>query len=286
MSDKERSSSSRKGLFLLVLAAIVGGLAYFAYQRQFNVRGAYELARESTGEAATTAKVKTAFALSSRVSAFDIDVDTQGGVVRLEGQLPSEETRKIAVAIAEGTAGVVRVEDQLTVDPEAQPSEELESLRDRVRDLEVQIALVEALSRAPELSTRSVTVAVRDGVVTLEGRVQDAAEREGAEQIAASLDGVVEVENELEVTGGDRPAPESEESVAKRAEFALFATDAFDLERLNVRVEDGVAALTGEVRSQAERLLAERVVADVDGIDRVDNQLEVLSVFREAELEL
>lgn len=288
MSDEndprnDRPHKSRWIAFIAVLALLVGALAYLVYDRQVNVRGALELLKEGSEEAATTASVKTALALSRRVSAFDINVDTQGGVVRLEGTVPSEEVREIAVAIARDTAGVESVEDRLLIDPEARPSEEIARLKDRIRDLEIQTALTSALSHAPDLSSRNLSTAVADGTVTLEGTVEDSAEKQGAERIASSIEGVVDVVSHLEVSSPrEATAAESENGLAKRAEFALFATDAFDLERIHLRVEDGVATLTGEVRSQAERLLAERVVADVEGIDRVDNQLEVLAVFREA----
>jgi hypothetical protein len=66
-------------------------------------------------------RVKAALALSSTVSAFDIDVDTQGETVRLRGQVPSEEVRDLAVAIAKDTLGVDSVTDELLIDPAARP---------------------------------------------------------------------------------------------------------------------------------------------------------------------
>lgn len=280
-ADERRPRRRRKiAVFFVVLALLLGGLAYLAREDRVDVRGAVELAKETTEEAATTARVKAALALSRRVSAFDIDVDTQGGVVRLEGEVPSEEVRDVAVAIAEDTSGVVSVEDRLFIDPEARPSAELEQLRRQVRDLEAQIALRNALDRAPDLSEREIEVSVEDGVVTLSGKVDDPTERSGAERIASAVEGVRDVENQLEVSRAASLPPD--DGLKKRAEFALFTTDAFNLELIEIRVEEGVVTLSGDVRSEAERLLAERVVADVDGVQSVENRLEVLALYSEA----
>jgi len=44
---------------------------------------------------------------------------------------------------------------------------------------------------------------------------------------------------------------------------------------IDVDVENGVATLTGDVESDVDRDLAEQVAKDIDGIQRVDNQLQV-----------
>lgn len=46
-----------------------------------------------------------------------IDVDTRDGVVTLTGQVASAVAKEHAIAIAQLTEGVRRVEDRLTVSP-------------------------------------------------------------------------------------------------------------------------------------------------------------------------
>ena len=70
---------------------------------------------ETSKDAATTARVKTALALSKSVSAFDINVDTRQGAVTLRGQVPSEEMKLVAERVAQGVEGVLSVENILTV---------------------------------------------------------------------------------------------------------------------------------------------------------------------------
>lgn len=284
---KNRTQGKRWPIYAAIVVALVGIGAYFAYQRDWDVRGAYRLARSASEEAATTARVKAALALSSTVSAFDIDVDTQGDMVRLRGQVPSDQVRDLAVAIAEDTSGVDSVSDELLIDPAARPSREIERLRSRVADLEIRAAIESALRRNADLKPEDITVQVKDQQVSLTGTVEDEAEKFGAERLAASTDGVKGVSNSITVaspspqesSSSARTAEESAHQIEKRVEFELFAADAFDLERLEVRAdESGAVILTGEVRSPAEKLLAARIASDVDGVESVNNQLEVLTL--------
>lgn len=282
--DDSQRPRRRWSLVLAILVILAGVAAYLAYRQDYDFRGALRLAESASKEAATTASVKAALALSRKVSAFDIDVATQGGIVRLRGEVPSEEVRQLAVAIAEDTMGVERVEDQLVVDAAARPNPELVRLRKRVADLEIETTLTRLLLGHPDLAERNLRAVVEDRRVTLTGTVRDAAERDGAEQVVAAIEGVREVVNELEVENAP-PAAESEEHLlAERAEFALYASDAFNMDGIEVRASDGNVILRGNVRSQAERLLAQRIVADVEGVDEVANELEVLTIPYDARL--
>jgi osmotically-inducible protein OsmY len=70
-------------------------------------------ARELAGDAAVTARVKTTLAADARLSAVDINVDTQDGVVTLKGRAPDEAARKHATELVKGVKGVSKVDNQL-----------------------------------------------------------------------------------------------------------------------------------------------------------------------------
>jgi hyperosmotically inducible protein len=73
----------------------------------------------STGAAisdsALTTKVKAQMLANTTLREAGISVTTNNGVVTLSGQVPSEETRRLAVDLVRNTGGVSRVEDQLRV---------------------------------------------------------------------------------------------------------------------------------------------------------------------------
>ena len=65
--------------------------------------------------AASTSKIKAKMALDDLVKAADIDVDTDGSVVTLTGDVGSAEERRRALRIARETDGVTKVVDHLRV---------------------------------------------------------------------------------------------------------------------------------------------------------------------------
>jgi osmotically-inducible protein OsmY len=265
----------RKVLVVLVLiAAIAGAGGYFAHTRGWNIPFI-----GSTEDAATTAKVKTALALSKTVSAYDLEVTTEAGVVTLTGRVPSETAKSLAGEIARDVKGVAEVRNEIAVDPTAQPSSE--SMR--VEDLEIKTAILEAFARSPELAGKRIDVRVDNRMVTLSGAVETTAQRNGAEQTARAAQGVAGVTNDLVVTDplaatetlSPKPIMDPDSELSKRVEFELYRTGAFDTQTLRIRAESGTLTLSGTVRSRAEQLLAERIAQSAEGVGKVVNELKV-----------
>jgi hyperosmotically inducible protein len=72
-------------------------------------------AEEAVTAAALTSKIKAKMALDEVVKASDIDVDTEGSVVTLTGDVGSADERQRTVRIATETAGVTKVVNHLNV---------------------------------------------------------------------------------------------------------------------------------------------------------------------------
>jgi len=68
---------------------------------------------EAVTAAALTPKIKAKMALDDVVHATDIDVDTEGSVVTLTGEVGSADERRRALRIASETDGVTQVVDRL-----------------------------------------------------------------------------------------------------------------------------------------------------------------------------
>jgi hyperosmotically inducible periplasmic protein len=66
-------------------------------------------------DAALTAKIKSKMALDDTIAAIDIDVDTSGAVVTLNGYVHDAQQRDRALQLARETKGVVSVVDRLTI---------------------------------------------------------------------------------------------------------------------------------------------------------------------------
>ena|SRR5438105_5169644 len=78
-----------------------------------SLQGAAYAAKETSHDAALTTKVKTALALSKRIPSGQITVDSEGDIVTLRGEVPSEEVRNLAESIARDVSGVREVHNHI-----------------------------------------------------------------------------------------------------------------------------------------------------------------------------
>lgn len=267
-------------VIVVVIALILAGGGFYVYNHGWKKPERLSSIFSSSGDPATSRKVKTALGLSKRLAGFDINANASDGVVTLTGQVPSEDAKSLAGEIARDTPSVKDVKNEITVDPGAQPSSESV----HVEDLEIRVAILEALTKSHELGGKNIDIKVDNRTVTLSGTVDTPAQREGAEQIARGADGVSGVTNNLAVTNPqaatEPPAtspspPDSNADLPKRVEFELFKTNAFNTQTIQVRADDGAVTLSGTVRSRAEQMLAERVAQSVSGVKKVRNELTV-----------
>jgi BON domain-containing protein/PRC-barrel domain protein len=109
----------------IVLALILAGLLWMAYlvstrgwegtkeQLANTFSGAAYAMKETSLDATLTAKVKTALSLNKNVPAAQINVDSEGDVVTLRGEVANDEVRSIAEKVAADTPGVGAVHNHL-----------------------------------------------------------------------------------------------------------------------------------------------------------------------------
>lgn len=154
------------------------------------------------------------------------------------------------------------------------------------RDLRRQVGIRTALSLNKHLDGTEIEVTVRDAAVELRGKVRTQAQLNLAEEIAASIEGIAKVRSRLLVdpTLPDPNAADGERSLGQRLDDITAETRARtalalhrDIKRgeVDVDVMKGEARLTGTVPSWAARELAGKVVEDVEGVNRVNNELRV-----------
>ncbi len=258
---------------IVLILLIVGGVLIYQRDGATSLGDTFRSVKEGSQDAATTSKVKTALMLSKHVSAFDVKANTSRGEVTLTGEVPSEETRRLAGAITQDTSGVTAVHNKLTVNPAARGNQEMEQLGDRVADLEIKTLVIDQLGRSSELKDKRLTVQVSKRMVTLDGAVDTPAQKRAAEQIVLQAPGVQGLAGQLTVANAAAVPESADEKLARRVEFELYSTRALPLQSVQIRSQDGTVILAGPVTSRAEKLLAERVTQSVDGVKRVVNNL-------------
>jgi len=261
------------GIAIVLIVLIVGGVLIYKRDAARSLGDTLRSVKETSQDAATTSKVKTALLLSKHVSAFDVKASTNRGEVTLTGEVPAEETRRLAGAITQDTSGVTAVHNNLTVNPAARGNQEMEQLGDRVADLEIKTLVLDQLGRSPELKDKQIKVQVSKRIVTLDGAVDTPAQKRAVEQMALQAPGVQGLAGQLTVANAAAVPESADEKLARRVEFELYSTRALPLQSVQIRSQDGTVILSGPVTSRAEKLLAERVTQSVDGVKRVINNL-------------
>lgn len=199
-----------------------------------------------------------------------IDVSVSAGNVILSGTVHSQAEQDAVRRIAAGVKGVKAIESRLELDREEARSDE--QLRSEIsRRLES-----DAL-----LHDEPVTVAVKDGVVTLGGSVTSALEKKRASDLSR-IAGVVHVDAgqlEVDLTHNDAikeaKTPPTDEEITRAVEAALLQDPRVLSFKPVVSVEDGVVTLTGSVGNLKAKRAAEADARNTFGVRRVKNYLKV-----------
>jgi hyperosmotically inducible protein len=260
-------------VLVLVLVLLVVGAVYYIFARNSSIQNAFHSIQESTQDAATTSRVRTALLLSKQVSPFDIKVQTIQGEVTLEGQVPSEQVKTVAGAIAQDTSSVKQLHNNLSVNPSIERNPDREHLGERVADLEIKTLVADALSKNADLAEQHITTEVKGRTVTLGGTVQTVSQKNTADQIAWQVPGVQGLMDNLSLSEAQAMPESADDKLARRVEFELYSTKAIPLKTVQIHADNGIVTLTGTVSSRAEKLLAEKTAKSVEGVRRVVNGL-------------
>ncbi|MCA9062478.1 MAG: BON domain-containing protein [Planctomycetaceae bacterium] len=168
------------------------------------------------------------------------------------------------------------------------------------------------------LNGYDVEIEVRDGVATLEGNVRDATHRALATRVAGSIAGIQRVENNLRYVppGGEVQQASVEQADRRVTQAAVFSGADEHVQRveqvtnrvpagmdnqqvanqiagalgqagfvgydIEVRYNNGVATLGGNVGTLEQRQAASAIVSQIPGITSVENMLQVNPVQQTA----
>jgi len=211
--------------------------------------------------------IKAVLARHMRLSALDIKVETRGDTVFLRGVVEVLAEKLYAEEVVKYLKGVQRVENQLTVVPAETVSEK--HLEEEIQGL---------FRRSTRLA--GVAVSVRQGVVYLEGKVETPADEDLARNLVARVKGVRDVVSRLEIVAEETIA---DADIVAAVEAALDNSGEVDSGAISVRIKGGVVYLSGWVENNSVKEDLTRVVAGVEGVRRVINNLLVEEEQSEAD---
>ncbi|MGA9535790.1 MAG: BON domain-containing protein, partial [Desulfobacterales bacterium] len=127
------------------------------------------------------------------------------------------------------------------------------------------------LIKDPATPADDITVSAANGIVTLNGTVDNIMAKERAEAIAETVKGVRAIVNRIVVTAPFR----SDADIEKDVKQALIWDSATESWEISATVKDGVATLNGAVDSWQEKILAGKVVKGVRGVKGIENNIAV-----------
>jgi osmotically-inducible protein OsmY len=152
-----------------------------------------------------------------------------------------------------------------------------------MNDESVQRNVLAELKWDARVSPNEIGVVVKNGIVTLTGRVDSYVKKWSAEEAAHRVRGVKAVANELEVKlpGSDE---RTDEDIAASAISSLKWNVSLAADDIELTVSKGWVTLKGDVEWNYQKTEAERVVRNLRGVKGVTNLLTVKPRVRPDEL--
>ena len=239
------------------------------------------------------AKVKAALIADQDINGLRIDVDTLNHHVTLSGSAQTPDQVRKAESIAASIAGVNSVDNQIELREQPDPPQVTIRTRLNVVDAGIDRTAGEFIDDA-WINAKVKTLLMRDesvpglqinvdtfnGVVTLRGQLTDPDVASRAVKLAASVDGVKSVKDELQVpndgAAGRRaanPKADSDLEITSKVKAALGANPG--MKDIEVETQSGVVTLQGQLHRMDEVATAGEIALGTEGVDSVNNQLTV-----------
>jgi osmotically-inducible protein OsmY len=248
-------------------------------------------------DASLTTSVQAKYYGDPAVRGRDIRVVTENGVVTLNGTVESDAARQQAVSLARQVPGVTRVEDQLRVETAAatesaaRPGPTDTPTGTAGTDETITPAWITTKIQAQyfvnaEVKPWNVDVTTgNNGVVTLEGEVETAADKAEAVRIARETDGVTRVEDRLRVKGesanpaaGVAPVPNLERPdiwLTAKIQSKYFLDDEVKGHEIDVNTNNGIVTLEGSVANESRKRQAVALARNTEGVKDVVDRLTI-----------
>jgi osmotically-inducible protein OsmY len=141
-------------------------------------------------------------------------------------------------------------------------------------DSQLQQDVSDELRWEPSVQATHIGVSVKDGVVTLAGRVDSCSEKWGAERAALRVYGVKALATELTVQLPG-PSQRSDADIARSVENVLEWNSTVPAGTVKVKVEAGWVTLAGDVDWQYQRTAAIDSVRHLLGVVGVSDQISI-----------
>jgi len=229
------------------------------------------------------ADVRATLARDQATDSWQIEVDSERGVVTLRGEADSWHEMRLAETIAKGVTGVALVNNRIEVSESEERS-----------DAEIRTDIESALQWESRIDDGLIEVDVAEGNVRLTGSVGSAFEKRLADE-KSHVVGVKSVESgdlniawwaRNDMLRKDLLTGRNDEATRKAILDAFLVDPRINALQPSVEVANGVATLTGTVESLKAKRAAAKDAANTTGIWRVRNYLKVRPAEQRSDAEV
>lgn len=140
-----------------------------------------------------TTRVKSALLDDASVKSFDLKVETRKGEVMLSGFVDNWSQVERAISVTRSVSGVKSVDNKVSFKGAAT------SLGNKVDDAVITTKVKAALLADPSIKSLDIAIVTRQGGVQLSGFVNNQTQIDRAIEVARSIDGVSNINNEMSI---------------------------------------------------------------------------------------
>lgn len=141
-------------------------------------------------------------------------------------------------------------------------------------DVEIQQDVIDELKWEPILDASEIGVTVKGGVVTLSGTVSTYSKKMAAERAARRVQGVTALAEDIEVVffAGTM---HTDTEIAQAAVQAIKSQASLADQHIQIKVEEGVVKLEGQVEWEYQRNEAKKAMENLKGVRSVINLINI-----------
>jgi len=207
-------------------------------------------------------KIVNRFSRDCRIDPAQIKVTVSCGNVALYGSSPSLSLSKKAEEITRAVPCVRSVVNELEI--------QYTPANKAPQDGDLEHTIETLFHWNAELDDSEIMVFVAEGLVIIEGSVDTYWEKRRAEDLTATLMGVLSIENKLAVNPYDKIP---DKLIADEIMMPLNRDPALDAEKLKLEVVDGIVTISGSVSNRMDRRKVHDAAARTQGVKEIKDRL-------------
>ena len=206
--------------------------------------------------------VKDRLTWNNEIDETQIDVSVSDGIATLKGCVTSFPEKILAEIESSMVVGIISIINEI----EVKFSEKLGGKSDK----DVEEAMYCLLDANSEINPNDVKVSVKDGIISLEGKVNSLWKREKIQKMASQIKGVNSIKDNILVIPSKVI---SDERIEDLIDKSLKNSVRIESKNVNINVKNGVVIVSGVVSSFVEYEAIVEIIISTNGVLNIENHL-------------